>query len=215
MDLNTVIFDMDGLLIDSEPCWQEAGMETLRKFGVSLTIEQYHLTTGLRTSEWIEYWFRYFSIGKQYAADAENIIVQKAIEKIKERGKPMPGAGSIFSLFRDRGFRIGIATSSPLSLVDVVTEKMQIGNYLDAVSSAEKLVFGKPHPEVYLNCASFLGSSPLECICFEDSFNGMIAVKAAKMQCIIVPVKEQYNLEKWAAADRKIRSLTEFKGTML
>jgi beta-phosphoglucomutase-like phosphatase (HAD superfamily) len=215
MQINTVIFDMDGLLVDSEPCWQESGMETLKQFGVSLTLQQYLLTTGLRTREWIEYWFHYFRIDKKYAKDAENIIIGIAIEKIKERGETMPGAKALFSFFKDRGFKIGIATSSPLSLVEVVVEKMQIENYIHAVSSAETLVYGKPHPEVYLNCAAALDASAMECVCFEDSFNGMIAVKAARMKCIIVPAKDQYGLDKWAAADIKIPSLLDFNETLL
>ena len=55
--LNTVIFDMDGLLIDSEPLWEESGRETLQRFNVKLSTEQYHISTGLRTSEWIQHWF--------------------------------------------------------------------------------------------------------------------------------------------------------------
>jgi mannitol-1-/sugar-/sorbitol-6-/2-deoxyglucose-6-phosphatase len=215
MQLNAVIFDMDGLLIDSEPYWQEAGIETMQQFSVSLTLEQYHLTTGLRTKEWIEYWFHYFQIDKRFAKEAEAIIIDKAIEKIKNKAEPMPGADDIFSFFKERNYKIGIATSSPLALVDVVAEKLQIKNSLDGVSSAETLRYGKPHPEVYLNCAALLQTSPLDCICFEDSFNGMIAVKAAKMKCIIIPAKDQYTLSKWGAADIKIASLNDFDETML
>src|SRR5580698_3502649 len=135
MPLNTVIFDMDGLLIDSEPCWQEAGIETLRQFNVSLTLEQYHLTTGLRTKEWIEYWFHHFQLDHRFAREAEEIIVRAAIEKIKEKGTPMPGADIVFPFFKERNFKIGLATSSPHALIDVVVEKLQIKKYLDAVSS--------------------------------------------------------------------------------
>src|SRR4051812_25533630 len=89
--LNTVIFDMDGLLIDSEPYWQEAGTETLNRFNVRLTDAQYHISTGLRTSEWIEYWFRHFKVDMSNAAMAEELIIQKAIEKIAAKAQPFTG----------------------------------------------------------------------------------------------------------------------------
>ncbi len=82
----TVIFDMDGLLIDSEPLWEEAGKKTLAGFGVSLTDEQYHFSTGLRTREWIDWWFTWFNIDKKHALDAELAIVQKAIGKDRRTG---------------------------------------------------------------------------------------------------------------------------------
>jgi sugar-phosphatase len=85
-----------------------------------------------------------------------------------------------------------------------------IKNYIQAEASAEELPYGKPHPQVYLDCASMLGSHPLECLCFEDSFNGMIAVKAARMKCVVVPHYESSREEKWAAADLKISSLQNF-----
>jgi beta-phosphoglucomutase-like phosphatase (HAD superfamily) len=79
MQLNTVIFDMDGLLIDSEPCWQEAGMETLLEFNVTLTPVQYHHTTGLRTREWLDYWFTHFGIGKETIPAAEAALHKTVI----------------------------------------------------------------------------------------------------------------------------------------
>jgi sugar-phosphatase len=215
MQLKAVIFDMDGVLIDSEPCWEEAGSETLQKFGVTLTKQQYLSTTGLRTKEWIDHWFTEFSIDKSFAESAGVEIVEKAIEKIRKAGKPLPGVYKIFEFFKQKKFRIGLATSSPVSLVDVVAEKLNIRNELHAVSSAEQLLHSKPHPEVYMNCAEKLGVSPLECVCFEDSFNGLISAKAARMKCVIVPVQTEHHSKKWGAADLKIKGLRDFSDALL
>ena len=215
MKLTTVIFDMDGLLIDSEPCWEEAGKATLAQFGVTLTDEQYHFSTGLRTREWVDWWFTWFHIDKQHALTAELTIVQKAIEKISERGVAMPGVEEAFRFFRERKFRIGLATSSPVALVKVVADKLQINDYLQAIASAEELDFGKPHPQVYLDCAKALAVSPLECICFEDSFNGMIAAKAARMKCVVIPAFHQQHQTRWDAADMKLPSLLHLNEQVL
>ena len=210
MQPDTVIFDMDGLLIDSEPFWQEAGMETLREFNVTLSPIQYHHTTGLRTPEWLDYWFGFFGIDKQGIPAATEALHANVFEKIRAEANPMPGVREILDFFKTKRFRIGLATSSPLSLATIVTDKLQIGGYFDAVTSAGDLPYGKPHPQVYMDCAAALGAGPLECIAFEDSFNGMIAAKAARMKCVVVPVAEQYGLPKWGAADLKLHSLIEF-----
>jgi mannitol-1-/sugar-/sorbitol-6-/2-deoxyglucose-6-phosphatase len=215
MQLNTVIFDMDGLLIDSEPFWQEAGMETLEQFNISLTLDQYHHTTGLRTREWLDYWFGYFKISKEFSQEAEDIIHRKAIEKIGAKGEGMAGVDGILAFFRQQNFKIGVATSSPMALVDVVVEKLGIRAHLDAIASAGDLPFGKPHPQVYMNCAVALAANPLQCICFEDSFNGLIAAKAARMKCVIIPAPDQYPLLKWGAADLKLSHLAEFNDAHL
>lgn len=210
MPLHTVIFDMDGVLIDSEPFWEEAGKETLAEFNISLTEEQYFLTTGLRTREWIDWWFSFFGVDKTYAGEAERIIVKKAIEKINSHAQAMPGVEYIFGFFRDRNFTIGLATSSPTELIDVVVDKLGIRKYIKAYSSAEELPHSKPHPQVYINCAEKLNVSPLSCLCFEDSFNGMIAAKAARMKCVVIPARIQQDRPYWAAADLKISSFHAF-----
>ena len=151
--LNTVIFDMDGLLIDSEPLWEEAGKETLKRFNVSLSSDQYHISTGLRSSEWIDHWFRHFKISMEHAAEAEATIVRTAIEKIKLKAPAMPGAQYIVEFFKKRDFKIGVASSSPLELINIVTEKLQIDSMVTAKASADNLPNGKPHPQVFLNCA--------------------------------------------------------------
>ena len=137
-------------------------------------------------------------------------IVTRVIELVIQKGKPMPGVSHIFSFFRERDFKIGLATSSGPELINVVIDLLNIREYLQVVSSAADLTYGKPHPEVYLNCAEKLSALPGQCICFEDSYNGMIAAKAAKMKCVIVPASSESNNPVWQAADLKISSLTKF-----
>ena len=210
MQVKAVIFDMDGLLIDSEPLWQEAGKATLQNLGYTLTTEQYHTSTGLRTEEWIDHWFHHFQIDQQLAPSAVSTILQKAIENICKRGTMFPGAEDIIQLFKQEGLKIGLATSSPMEVVEAVLNKFSLTDRFDVISSAGTLPYGKPHPQVYLQCAEQLDVSPLECLAFEDSFNGMIAAKAARMKCVVVPDTNDYEHPKWAAADLKLKSLNEF-----
>ncbi len=215
MNRKAVIFDMDGLLIDSEPLWQEAGIEALYPFGIRLSLEQYHSSTGLRTREWVDHWFRQYQVDAVHAPVTITKIESDAIEKIRQRGEPMPGVRHALNFFRSEGYQIGLASSSPMQLIDVVVDKLGIRNYLDAISSAGELAYGKPHPQVFINCAEALDTAPFHCICFEDSFNGMIAAKAAKMKCVVVPAADQYQLARWGAADLKLSSLQNINQLLL
>lgn len=209
MKLKAVIFDMDGLLIDSEPLWQEAGKATLLEFGKELTAEQYHSSTGLRTEEWIEHWFHHFQIDMEHAPAAVETIINKAIHLIDAHGEAMEGVEHAINLCKEQNLSLGLATSSPLSLVKVVLEKLNLQNTFDAITSAEHLPFGKPNPQVYINCAEALQISPVSCVAFEDSFNGMIAAKAARMKCVVIPTTADYEHGKWNAADLKLKKLSD------
>src|SRR5687767_4179485 len=114
MNTAAVIFDMDGLLIDSEPLWQEAGAEMLQHFGVTLTEEQYHSTTGLRTPEWVDYWFTFFTLDKERAKEAAKLVEQTALDKIKQHGVGLPGVQYIMEFFKQKGYKMGLASSSPM-----------------------------------------------------------------------------------------------------
>ena len=210
MDFNTVIFDMDGLLIDSEPLWMEAATEVFAAYGKKLSAKEYATTTGLRTSEFVRWWLRDYKFDKTELDKADANIVELVINKIKAMGKPMPGYEYIFEFFYRKNFKIGLATSSPMSIVDAVTKLLGVDEYIQVKTSAEKLAHGKPHPQVYLEGAQSLNVSPLQCICFEDSINGMIAVKAARMKCVVVPSYHQIKDERWSLADLKNSSLKNF-----
>lgn len=215
MKPDTVIFDMDGLLIDSEPLWKEAADELFLSYKKQLTPKQYSITTGLRTKEFLQHWFTLFNIPVTNIITDEQVLVDKVIKLVKQKGKAMPGVEHILKFFIERNFKIGLASSSPIELINVVTDILGIQTHLHAVTSAAHLQFGKPHPEVYLNCAEQLSSSHETCICFEDSFNGLIAVKAAKMKCVVVPGLHDNKDPKWGAADIKISTLNNFNELIL
>lgn len=210
MDLNTVIFDMDGLLIDSEPLWSEAATEVFAYYGKKMSVADFASTTGLRTSEFVSWWLRDYKFDSAELEKASKKIIDLVIEKIRLKGEAMPGLEYILDFFQQKNFKIGLATSSPLIVADTVINLLHIKDYIQAITSAEKLQHGKPHPQVYLDCAETLQSSPLECVCFEDSVNGMIAAKAARMKCVVVPAYSQQKDEKWGVADLKISSLKNF-----
>lgn len=215
MQLNTVIFDMDGLLVDSEPLWGEAAVEVFNRYNFQLTAAQYATTTGMRTKEFVEWWFNHYKIEARHMADAESAILKSVVEKVGAKAKPMPGIEHIFNFFIERNFKIGLATSSGQPLIDVVVDKLGIRNFLQSIASAADLPYGKPHPQVYLNCAEALESRPTQCICFEDSFNGLIAAKAARMKCVVVPAPHDRKNEKFNAADLKISSLANFNTLLM
>ena len=211
MSITTAIFDMDGLLIDSEPLWYEAALESLEKFNIHINHEEYYSSTGLRTKEFLHYWLGKFKVDLSHIPTTEIDITERVIQKVFEKGIMMPGVTSAIALAKKYQLKIGLASSSPLSLINAVLEKTGLQDVFTVTCSAEHLPFGKPHPQVFLDCASALNSLPTECICFEDSFNGLIAAKAARMKCIVVPLPEHVNADKWSIAELKLNSLIDLK----
>ena len=210
MKKSAVIFDIDGLLINSEPLWNKAATDIFRQYGIQLTEEQYATTTGLRSKEFVAHWLHQYKIAATEFDRAEQRVIELALELIDQNATLMPGVEHIFQFFLQRDFKVGLATSSPMQLIEWVKDKLGIRSYVQASNSAQHLPFAKPHPQVYLECANNLHISPLSCICFEDSYYGMIAAKAARMTCVVVPAADQIKSEKWGAADLKLSSLQNF-----
>lgn len=208
--LDTVIFDMDGLLIDSEPLWGEAMQEVFSGMGFRLAKEQFALTTGLRTKEVVDYWHHHLQWKEKTPEAVTGEIIRLVTEKILSQGSPMDGLAHILHFFRDRDFKIGLASSSPMALILSVLEHLEIRAFFQAVYSAEFEDYGKPHPAVYLACARELGSKPTECIVFEDSVTGLIAAKAARMKTVAVPEAPRRGDPRYVLADLRLNSLREF-----
>ena len=209
MPLTTAIFDMDGLLIDSEPLWYEAAIEVMKEFDAYIDQDAYNTTTGLRTKEFLHHWFGFFKIDFEKIPTTEEKITSLVVSKVIAKGQVMDGVEHVLSLVKNKGFKMGLASSSPLLLIDAVLKKTGLEEMFSIKTSAEYLPFGKPHPQVFLNCAEALGSHPTECICFEDSFNGMIAAKASRMKCIVVPYPDHFHQSRWQAADLVLNSLSQ------
>ncbi|QYJ89603.1 hexitol phosphatase HxpB [Shewanella halotolerans] len=209
-NLAAVIFDMDGVLIDSEPSWQAAEYKVLSQLGLPISLSDTEQTTGLRIDQVVEYWYRRHPWeGYDNAATAEAIVTQVAGE-ILSHGEAMSGVKEALEACKQRGLKLGLATSSPTLLIDAVMQKLAIRELFDVIESAEALALGKPHPEVYLNCAKALGVEPSQCLAIEDSFNGLIAARAANMHTVVIPAPHEANQARWAAAHQQLTSLKEF-----
>jgi len=208
--IQAVIFDMDGLLIDSEPFWQAAEKVAFRKVGIELTDAMCGQTIGLRIDEVVEHWHRQFPWDHISQKAIQELIVDHVIQFVREKGEPLSGVDRIFRFFKNKGVKIALASSSHQRLIDAVLNKFGIEECFDVIHSAEFETYGKPHPAIYLTTAQKLAVLPTECLAFEDSFNGLIAAKAARMKTICVPDPTAFDETKFDIADLKLRSLKEF-----
>ena len=208
--IDTVIFDMDGLLVDTEPLWIVAMQEVLQTVNVTITPELALQTTGLRTVEVVNYWYDYFKWNGKTREQACHEIMEAVSLQVVSKGKPMEGMDYILDFFRAQKIKLGLASSSPVSFIHLVLDHFGLKSYFEAIASAEHEPYGKPHPAVYLSCAQQLKSNPLNCLAFEDSINGMIAAKAARMKVVVVPEAHNRQNPKYSLADLKLNRLLDF-----
>lgn len=208
--INAVIFDMDGLLIDSEPFWREAEILAFKDKACDLTDEMLNETMGMRNDEVVKHWREYFQLEEKYQKDIELTILAKVQELVEARGNALPGVIEVLDYFKDNQIPLALASSSPLGIIQSVVDTLQIERYFKVMCSAEFEEFGKPHPAVFIAAANYLRVEPSSCLVFEDSLNGIIAAKAAKMQCIAIPDKQNQSNPKYQLADLMFTSMTEF-----
>lgn len=213
-----IIYDMDGVLIDSEPLWRKAMISGFGKYGISFTDEDCRKTTGMRFNEVVALWLNHYAIEHVTVHELETVVIDLLVDLINSEGAPMPGIIDSLKFARECGLKTGLATSSSHRLMSAVTAKLEIEDLFDAKVSAEFMAYGKPHPEVFLVCAEQLNIFPHHCIVIEDSLNGVIAAKAAQMKAVAVPDKEHLHLKQYAVADYQLGSTTEllelFKGLL-
>ncbi len=205
--INTVLFDMDGLLLDTERLWGVSMWAVAGKHGIRIPPERFAETTGLRIHQVTEHWARHYPwAGADADAVAEEVL-DDIIDRAKTHGGVMPGAEALLSDLEKAGFRIGLASSSPVRMIEALLRHFGLRDCFRAVTSAEGLQWGKPHPAVFLACAESLGAKPHECLVLEDSVNGCIAGKAALMKVVAVVEERNWNDPRFAIADLKLRSL--------
>jgi len=212
---DAVIFDMDGVLIDSEPLWKIAMEHVFREVGSTLTKSDFQKTVGLRIDEVVRFWHQHERWTDVTPEKIERDIVDRMQSLIKEHGKPLEGVPEMLKFLSDKGKKIGLATSSYAVLIETVLDVLDLKSFFDFTHSAEHEAFGKPHPAVYLTAAEKLGVLPSSCLVIEDSLNGIISAKAARMKVVCIPEKTHHTEPKLILADHQFSSMTELLTAML
>ncbi|TVR41339.1 MAG: hexitol phosphatase HxpB [Cryomorphaceae bacterium] len=211
MTARAALFDMDGLIIDSEPLWRAAEIACFAQVGLELAEDDCRQTMGFRLDEVIDYWYNRHPWESMSKGALNELIIDRMVQEVRLQGRMLPGVAQAVQLFGEMGFKLAVVSSSPQRLIQAVLETLDLQSSFHGVFSAEYEAYGKPHPQVYLSAATALQVRPDQCIVLEDAFHGVIAGKAAKMKVIAVPDAEEVNQPRFQAADCVLTSLTELK----
>lgn len=206
--IEAVIFDMDGVLIDSEPLWQAAEIAVFNRYGVALSEAQCRQTTGLRIDEVVAYWRRRHPWQGADDATVAAEIKTAVCGLIRARGRALPGALAAPKAVRALGLRCALASSSPPQVIDAVLDVLDLRTDFEVVQSAETQALGKPHPAVYLATAEALGVPAHRCLAIEDSVNGMVSAFAARMTTVVIPEPSLRDDPRYGLADFQLEALT-------
>jgi mannitol-1-/sugar-/sorbitol-6-/2-deoxyglucose-6-phosphatase len=213
-EFDAVIWDMDGVLIDSEPYWQQAEIAIFATVGLHLTYEQVIQSQGQRLDKVVEYWYAQHPWSTPPTLETITTqILERVMEIVGHEGAPKAGVISTLDFLRAKGIRMAIASSSHLRLIEAVAQRLEITDYFELFHSAEFESYGKPHPGVYITTADKLGVTPQRCLVIEDSMRGILAAKAAEMTCVAVPDPSLHGDARLSIADAVLPSLVEFNDT--
>jgi beta-phosphoglucomutase family hydrolase len=183
--VKAVIFDMDGVIVDSEPLHKEVEREMFTEFGMTISPEQQHRFTGTSNAGMWAQLKAEFKLPKElgyYVAIKE----ERYLKALAANGSVslIPGAEELLKSLFNHGVPIALASSSSLTNIHLVLRKFSIGKYFKALASGEEVALAKPNPAVFLLAAQRLGVNPSNCVVIEDSTNGVLAAKAAGMACV-------------------------------
>ena len=209
--IQAIVFDMDGLLVDSETYWDKARRLMITEQGGNWDWNgnDQKAVMGTSTSTWVAYLIERFALNLLPEAVEEKVISN--IENLYRQRVPfLPGAKEAVSLAAD-SFPVGLASGSPRNLIDLVTADQAMQGMFRVILSGDQFTRGKPSPDIYLAAAAELGVPAADCVCFEDSGNGIIAGKKAGMKVIAVPdARFTPAAEILAQADTILKSLLHF-----
>lgn len=208
MSIDASLFDMDGLLIDSEVLWHKAEVEIFGSLGVPLAASANRSTKGVFVNEVVAYWYARYPWDGPSNVEVVELLLERVGSLIESEGRLLPGALRALDLASARG-PVALASSTPLSLIDRCLDHFGLTKRFASVHSAEFEPYGKPHPGVFLTAASTLGIEPARCLVFEDSTAGVIAARAASMSVVAVPTREDRVAVEFLLADLVLDSLDD------
>jgi HAD superfamily hydrolase (TIGR01509 family) len=181
-----VVFDMDGVLVESEHLWERMWTAFAAARGRTWTVEQTRQVQGMSAPEWSA-WLARFSEASESAAETERLVVGDMITALDDGEIDLlPGAHRMVVDTAQRA-PIALASSAPRSLIDAVLDRHDLARHFTATVSSAEVPHGKPSPDVYLEAARRLGHDARDCLAVEDSSNGLRAAAAAGMTVVAIP----------------------------
>jgi HAD superfamily hydrolase (TIGR01509 family) len=200
-----VVFDMDGLLLDTELLWHRAETELFARHGAEFTWDDKMEVIGTSFAHTADYFARRLGLPREEGLGLVDEMLELMHAHLREQVDSRPGAVELVERLRGRT-RLGLASNSPRRLVDTALATARIGDAFDAIVTSDDVEQPKPAPDLYLLACERLGVTPDVALALEDSASGVAAAKAAGLTCIAVP---QFAETDVSAADRIIDSLEE------
>ena len=185
MPVQGVVFDLDGVLLDSEQVWDRARRDLVQETGGRWTDDASTAMLGMSAPEWSRYVAEELGVPLS-PAEIDRDVVRRVIETYREPLPVLPGARDAVQRLGAR-WPLGLATSSNREVVDVVLEALGVADRFIATVSSEEVGRGKPAPDVYLEAARRMGVEPSAAVAIEDSSNGLRSASAAGMSVIAIP----------------------------
>ena len=204
--IKAVIFDNDGIIVNSIPLHYEAWRRLLAEHGVELTMDEFNKLNGMTTPEILRHRREQFNLNYNIEEMANKKRVL-ADELLKERVELCDGVSGLLKLLKENGIKTAIATSAYLSTIEIILNKFPIRSLFDAIVTMEDYEHGKPAPDVFLKAAEKLNIPPEECMVVEDAKTGIKAAKAAGMKCLAVT--NSFPESELSNADIVVGSLSE------
>jgi HAD superfamily hydrolase (TIGR01509 family) len=183
--IEAVVCDLDGVLIDSEPVWEQVRRQVVAEHGGHWAADAQQRLMGMSTAEWARYLSQDLGVGLPPEKVAATVIERMAA-RYRDRLPLLPGAVAAVRALAAR-WPLGLASSSPPSLIAAVLDAASLRAYFAATMSTEQVARGKPAPDIYLAVAAALGRRPETCAAVEDSSNGLRSAAAAGLQVIAIP----------------------------